>query len=270
VVGSIAAGSDWSIFDENSWLGVRGLLAVAVCGLIGRLVLQVGRIRFRRPPLSAFALAYLAGGPARVTLAALAGLRAQGCIAVTGHPGGAVLEAAAPPPYADPVEFAVFHAVSVGIPPERLSQAPAVAHAIAPCVDQLRRDGLLLTPSRRRAARIIGVVGGIGATLVGTIVFFVGLALLFTPVSERTFVSRRVLARRRRRYPLDRGWPQRRPDVARMTVALHGDAAMLAGDPGLARGLGIRQAQPAPAGRGFDDSGSSDSGDGGGDGGGGD
>ena len=264
MIRSVAVGSDWSIFDENSWLGVPGLLALAVSGLIGRLVLQVGRIRFRRPPLSAFGLAYLGGGPVRVTHAALAGLRAQGCVAVTGHPGGARLHTGAqPPPYADPVELAVFHAVSVGIRPGQLSQAPAVAPAIGFCVDQLRRDDALLTPRRRRAARIIGVVGGIGAVLVGTIVFFVGLALLFTPVSERPFVSRRLLARHRRRYPLDPGWLRRRPAVARMTVALHGDAAVLAGDPDLARALGIGQARSASAGRGFDDSGFSDSGDGG-------
>ena len=263
MIGSIAAGSDWSIFDENSWLGVPGLLALAVSGLIGRLVLQVGRIRFRRPPLSAFAWAYLAGGPTRVTQAALAGLRAQGCVAVTGHPGGATLHAGALPSYADPVELAVFHAVSGGIRPERLSQVPAVALAIGLSVEQLRRDDLLLTQRWRRTARIVGVVGGIGAVLIGTIMFFVGLALFFTPVSERPFVSRRLLARHRKRNPLDPGWLRRRPAVARMTVALHGDAAVLAGDPDLARALGIRHARPASAGRGFDDSGFSDSGDGG-------
>jgi uncharacterized protein (TIGR04222 family) len=159
----------------------------------------------------------LYSGPAPIGQVACAGLRAQGSVAVMpGHSGGATLHAGAPPPYADPVELAVFHAVSVGIRPGRLPEAVAVVATIRPCVGQLRRDDLLLTPRRRRAARLIGVVGGIGAVLVGTLVFFVGLALLFTPVSERPSVSRR---------------------------------AVLAGDPDLARALGLRQAQPASAGR---------------------
>jgi hypothetical protein len=148
-------------------------------------------------------------------------------------------------------------------------------------MDQLRRDGLLLTPRRRRAARIAGIVGGVGAVLVGTVIFFLGLALIFVPVKERPFVARYVLARYRRRHPLDAGRPQRARAAALM-VAIHGDAALLAGDPDLARALGIRDPGPAsnrrdglapgdemPQSDGGGDGGGSGGGDGGGGGGGG-
>ncbi|GIJ47969.1 hypothetical protein Val02_48550 [Virgisporangium aliadipatigenens] len=266
MTGSIVAAEDWSIFDENSWLGVPGLLALAAAGLLGRLLLQLGRPRLRHPRLSAFAWAYLAGGAERVTRAALAGLRAQGGIAVLpGH----ILHASAPQPYAEPVEVAVLHALSVGVRPVLLSQDPAVIAAMIPHIEELRREHLLLSPRRRRAARIVSVVGGIGGVLVGTFVFFVGLAMIFIKVGERPFLARSVLTRGRRRYPLERGWAHRGPTVVRTTVALHGDAALLDGDVELAHALGVHHPPPPSNGRRGRDFDLDGGGDGGSDGGGG-
>jgi hypothetical protein len=81
--GSVLAQSDWSVFDENAWLGIRGLLAVAAAGLVGRILIQVRWLRSVRTPMSPFAMAYLTGGAERVVWAALAGLRALGGLSVT-------------------------------------------------------------------------------------------------------------------------------------------------------------------------------------------
>ncbi len=129
--GSVLAQSDWSVFDENAWLGIRGLLAAAVAGLVGRILIQVRWLRSVRTPMSPLAMAYLAGGDERVVWAALAGLRALGGLSVTAdHTGRARLQVAASPPYGDPVALAVHRAVSKGVVPSQLSKVPAVASAM--------------------------------------------------------------------------------------------------------------------------------------------
>jgi hypothetical protein len=190
-----------------------------------------------------YALAYLADGDTGVTYAALAWLRVQGSLLVhRDHSGRATLDVSLAPPFdAYPVEVAVHRAVSVGVPPGRLAVTPGVVEARQPELAGLHGDGLLLSRRRRRAARIVGVVGGIGAVLVGTIVAIAGVILLFAPVRERSIVAGRLVARQRRRRPLDPNWRRLPPAQARMVVALHGKAALRAGDPELAEALGLRR-----------------------------
>jgi uncharacterized protein (TIGR04222 family) len=235
----LASDNDWSIFDENAWLGIKGLLAVAVAGLVGRILIQFGRPRRRRP--SGYALAYLAGEGDGVTYSALAWLRVRGALFVDRDSRGrATLNVGAPPPDADPVERALHRAVSLGIPPGRLTITPGVVATREPVLVELRLDGLLLSRRRRRIARAVSVIGGIGAVLVGTIVALFGIVLLFAPVGERSIVAVRLLARQRRQRPLDPNWRSLPPEQARMIVALHGVAALLEGDPDLADALGLR------------------------------
>ncbi len=106
-------------------------------------------------------------------------------------------------------------------------------------------DGLLLSTGRRRAARIVGVVGGIGALLVGTIVALFGLVLVFAPVDDRAIGAGRVLDFHRKRYPLDPDWRHLGASAASAMVALYGVAALVPGDPDLARALGFGHAAPA-------------------------
>jgi uncharacterized protein (TIGR04222 family) len=242
MVGSILADNDWSVFDEQAWLGIKGLLAVAAAGLVGRILIQLGRPRLRGRRPSAYAMAHLAGEGKRVTYAALAGLRVQGCLAVVrDRYGGARLDVTALPADADPVERAVHLAVSQDIPHERLAVTPGVAATRQPILAELHGSGLALTRRRRRAARIVGVIGGISAVMVGTIVAIVGVVLLFAPVRERSIVGGRLVARQRRRRPLDPNWRRLAPADARMVVALHGEEALRAGDPELAEALGLRR-----------------------------
>ena len=102
---------------------------------------------------------------------------------------------------------------------------------------ELHRDGLLLTRRRRRTARIVGVVGGIGALLVGTIVGVLGIVLLFRrsanppswPDASSPAVAGHAHSMRTGAacHPPRPGW----------SVALHGEVALRAGDPELAEAL---------------------------------
>ena len=55
----------------------------------------------------------------------------------------------------------------------------------------------------------------------------------------RPIVAGRVLARYRRRRPLDPNWRRFPPAEARRVVALYGEEALRAGDPELAWALGL-------------------------------
>jgi uncharacterized protein (TIGR04222 family) len=266
MVRSILADNDWSVFDEDAWLGIKGLLVVAAAGLVGRIGIQFGRLRWRRRRPSPYALAYLAGEGKGVTYAALAGLRVRGCLAVVRDQfGWAMLEVSGLPADADSIERAVHLAVSQNIPVDRLPITPGVASARQPVLAELHGDGLIFSRRRRRTARTVGIIGGIGALLVGTIVGLLGIVLLFAPVGERSIVAGRVLARQRKRRPLDPDWRRLSAAEARMIVALHGEAALRAGDPELAEALGLRRPASSGSADGSDDGygGRDDYGDGG-------
>jgi uncharacterized protein (TIGR04222 family) len=267
------------------------MVAVAVLAAVHRKILFRGPRDARVDQLGPQQLAYLNGGERLALYSALGGLRAAG--AIGSGPGRTLVQTGPLPAGITPLDHAIYNAAGRGIRARDVRSDQWVATALAQLRDGLEANGLAISASTLREARL-WVFGGIAILLVGVARLVTGLGndkpvlfllplLFFAAVLTVSLIIRSRFAtdvavrgmRDLRRANLHLS-PRQSPAYATygaggaaMGVALFGAASLWSLDPSFAAEAEIQRTAATGGGSGSSCSGGSSCGGGGGCGGGG-
>ncbi|MEU7022839.1 TIGR04222 domain-containing membrane protein [Streptomyces sp. NPDC046203] len=221
-----------------------------------QLVLAALLLRTRspeRPELPPEALAMLRGGPRAAVTVALVALHQRGAVAAGRR--GTIRANGGAGRTRDPLQLGVHRSLHRALALRVLATRPKARQALDALSTELGRTGLLRSPGRLRAARVllscVPVTVGAGilvtvppnraagpALALGALLVALAAALLCVPPTTRA--ARRLLSGLRDRYPL----PEHRREVpdARdvlLYVALYGDPALALFLPHFSRDSGL-------------------------------
>ena len=250
-----------ALYEAESTIGLQHLslfLSFLVIAIVARLAITVPfGARADRQPAPAH-LALLAGARLQPIYASTAALRASDALTL-GADGR--LAFGPLPSDAGPMDRAVYDAFRRGVPVDRMDREPAVVAARHELVASAVDAGWLLTPGRRMAARVPGLLL-LGLTALGVFLVWNGyylglhqidaclgplaalLGLILVSVSPLTRRGRAAMeaARSRHRVLIPANAPAWRtygPAAAATSAALWGAAASGLADPAFAEVAGI-------------------------------
>lgn len=152
---------------------IGAMVAVAVLAAIHRRMLLRGPRDARVDHLGPQQLAYLNGGDQLAVYAALGGLRAAG--AIGSGPGRTLVQTGPPPAGSTPLDNAVHLAAGRGVRARDVRSDQWVATALVQLRDGLEADGLAVSASALREARL-WVLGGIAILLAGVARLVTGIS----------------------------------------------------------------------------------------------
>jgi uncharacterized protein (TIGR04222 family) len=257
------------------------MVAVAILAAIHRKILFHGPRGARVDHLGPQQLAYLNGGERLAVYTALGGLRAAGAIG-TG-PGRTLVQTGYLPPGSTPLDNAIYNAAARGLRARDVQSEQWVATALTQLRDGLEANGLAVSATKMREARL-WVIGGLALLVVGVarlatgvsndkpvaflvpLIFFAAVLTIAQVKRKRYATDVAVKGMRELRRANEHLSPRQSPAYATygvtgaaMGVALFGAASLYSMDPAFAAEAEVQRVAATGGSSGYD-GGSSSSG----------